>query len=187
MLGVSTQPEAIVPHYLTPFSYPLQTISILSGTKESVDVPLMKNMAEKRSVNKPPPIHKNEMARSRTQECFGELYPSFYAGPHAVSMSAAVASGYGFGREHNPVNAPHLAFKATHGHTKHMDAHHPHEEVKHVKSQSMYGESHAVVGRKHFKTRSMPHKERMLEKEHEKEGMFMKKAMAEHKKEGKLM
>jgi hypothetical protein len=163
MLGVSTQSEARIPGYMTPFSYPLQSINILSGTKDSVHVPTMKNMESLHYANKPAPTHKNDVAAPKTHPCYGEIYPSFYAGPHAISMSAAAASGYGFGRAHDSVNSPHMMFKATHGHLKHMDAHHPHEEVKHSKHH------------------------RHMRAEHNKEGMFLKKAMAEHKKEGKYM
>ena len=170
MLGVSTQSEARIPGYMTPFSYPLQSINILSGTHGAPKVPTMKNMESMHYINKAAPTEKNDVPAPKTHPCFGYLYPSFYAGPQAQSMSAVAASGQGFAREHESVNSPHLMFKATHGHMKHMDAHHPHEEVKHSKHH-----------------RHMRAEKGMAAMEHKKEGKFLKKAMEEHKKEGHYM
>ena len=192
MLGVSmqTQSEARIPQYMTPFSFPLQAISILTGTSGSPsDVPLMKNMESKHEMNKPAPTVRNDVPAPKTHVHFGCAYPEFYAGPHAQSMSEVSATGQGFARSKTPINTPHPLFKMTHGHMKHMDAHHRGEEVKSVKSQARHGESHVVTSKKSF------HKHRhdsepkldMASKEHEKEGVFMKKAMEEHKKEGRYM
>ena len=170
MLGVSTQSEVRIPGYMTPFSYPLQSINILSGTRGALNVPTMKNMESLPYHNKAAPTHKNDVAAPKTHPSFGYLYPSHYAGPQAQSMSAVAASGQGFARLREPVNPTHLMFKATHGHMMHMDAHHPHEAVKHSKHHRKHHEGSGSL--------AAAHKE---------EGKAIKRAVAAHKKESRYV
>lgn len=124
---LSTQAHPPIPHYLTPYSYPLQSINILSGTKESLNVPTMKNMESAPVHNTAVPVHSNTMDKPKTPACYGYIYPKFYAGPHTgTGMESA---DYGFRRD-MPKLKEALTFLPNQ--REHHDVHHRHEKVKHA-------------------------------------------------------
>jgi hypothetical protein len=87
-----------IPDLLTPWSFPLQNIAIIAGTKKhKIDTLL----ADTRPDVMPFPavrakVHKNTGMAPKTKAHFGMIYPAFYAGPESIKHE----HDYGFAREH---------------------------------------------------------------------------------------
>ncbi|NBW79197.1 MAG: hypothetical protein EBR27_09320 [Betaproteobacteria bacterium] len=118
---MAMQSEKVIPDLLSPFTYPLQTVSILTGTHARNPVPVIKNMEGHKMGHVAVPTHKNDVPAPKTKTKMGQIYPRFYAGPHGEYSVSEV--GYGFNRapERHDVMFPH---GAAHHKVKEVRSHH---------------------------------------------------------------
>lgn len=164
--------EKVIPDLLAPFSFPLQSVNILSGTHGKTAVPVLHNAPEKRPGG---PVKakttKNDGMAPKTKPCYAMIYPEFYAGPHAVSVETA----YGFNRD-MPMDPFHFSsHNAVHRYEDphYMTHHAAHHSMPKAHHHSMKHEMPHKMPKKHsMKKMPMTHHHKM-KKHHEMEMSYM--------------